>query len=199
MNWFLVSANVKTIYRQSILQGRAALNASDITQLSESILKLAHKGLDISTCEALGGYFAANNEVSIEAIIKTRLQKKLTTTFPVISSNQSMAMVNPENLKKLSKNKFNILEPVSGNEVLPMEHDMIIVPTVGVDKNGFRVGYGGGYYDRLLKPILDRKNRPLIIGLVYDFQLIDDLINEEHDIKLDVVVTEKQVINFTKF
>ena len=199
MNWFLVSANVKTIYRQSILQGRAALNASDITQLSESILKLAHKGLDISTCEALGGYFAANNEVSIEAIIKTRLQKKLTTTFPVISSNQSMAMVNPENLKKLSKNKFNILEPVSGNEVLPMEHDMIIVPTVGVDKNGFRVGYGGGYYDRLLKPILDKKNRPLIIGLVYDFQLIDDLINEEHDIKLDVIVTEKQVINFTKF
>lgn len=199
MNWFLVSANVKTIYRQSILQVRAALSASDVTQLSESILKLAHKGLDISTCEALGGYFAANNEVSIEAIIKTRLQKKLTTTFPVISSNQSMAMVNPENLKKLSKNKFNILEPVSGNEVLPMEHDMIIVPTVGVDKNGFRVGYGGGYYDRLLKPILDKKNRPLIIGLVYDFQLIDDLINEEHDIKLDVVVTEKQVINFTKF
>ena len=199
MNWFLVSANVKTIYRQSILQVRAALSASDITQLSESILKLAHKGLDISTCEALGGYFAANNEVSIEAIIKTRLQKKLTTTFPVISSNQSMAMVNPENLKKLSKNKFNILEPVSGNEVLPMEHDMIIVPTVGVDKNGFRVGYGGGYYDRLLKPILDKKNRPLIIGLVYDFQLIDGLINEEHDIKLDVVVTEKQVINFTKF
>jgi 5-formyltetrahydrofolate cyclo-ligase len=199
VNWFLVSANVKTIYRQSILQVRAALSASDITQLSESILKLAHKGLDISTCEALGGYFAANNEVSIEAIIKTRLQKKLTTTFPVISSNQSMAMVNPENLKKLSKNKFNILEPVSGNEVLPMEHDMIIVPTVGVDKNGFRVGYGGGYYDRLLKPILDKKNRPLIIGLVYDFQLIDDLINEEHDIKLDVVVTEKQVINFTKF
>jgi 5-formyltetrahydrofolate cyclo-ligase len=199
VNWFLVSANVKTIYRQSILQVRAALSASDITQLSESILKLAHKGLDISTCEALGGYFAANNEVSIEAIIKTRLQKKLTTTFPVISSNQSMAMVNPENLKKLSKNKFNILEPVSGNEVLPMEHDMIIVPTVGVDKNGFRVGYGGGYYDRLLKPILDKKNRPLIIGLVYDFQLIDGLINEEHDIKLDVVVTEKQVINFTKF
>ena len=199
MNWFLVSANVKTIYRQSILQVRAALSASDITQLSESILKLAHKGLDISTCEALGGYFAANNEVSIEAIIKTRLQKKLTTTFPVISSNQSMAMVNPENLKKLSKNKFNILEPFSGNEVLPMEHDMIIVPTVGVDKNGFRVGYGGGYYDRLLKPILDKKNRPLIIGLVYDFQLIDDLINEEHDIKLDVVVTEKQVINFTEF
>ncbi|MDC0485262.1 5-formyltetrahydrofolate cyclo-ligase [Gammaproteobacteria bacterium] len=190
---------MKTIYRQSILQVRAALSASDITQLSESILKLAHKGLDISTCEALGGYFAANNEVSIEAIIKTRLQKKLTTTFPVISSNQSMAMVNPENLKKLSKNKFNILEPVSGNEVLPMEHDMIIVPTVGVDKNGFRVGYGGGYYDRLLKPILDKKNRPLIIGLVYDFQLIDDLINEEHDIKLDVVVTEKQVINFTEF
>ena len=199
MNWFLVSANVKTIYRQSILRVRAALSASDITQLSESILKLAHKGLDISTCEALGGYFAANNEVSIEAIIKTRLQKKLTTTFPVISSNQSMAMVNPENLKKLSKNKFNILEPVSGNEVLPMEHDMIIVPTVGVDKNGFRVGYGGGYYDRLLKPILNKKNRPLIIGLVYDFQLIDDLINEEHDIKVDVVVTEKQVINFTKF
>ena len=46
-------------------------------------------------------------------------------------------------------------------------------------------------------PVLENKNRPLIVGLIYDFQFINDSINEKHDIKLDVVFSEKQTKKFT--
>ena len=69
------------------------------------------------------------------------------------------------------------------------KHDAIIVPAVGVDKNGYRLGYGGGYYDRFLAPSKKIKNKPKIFGLVFSFQLIDDAISENHDMKFDKVFT----------
>jgi 5-formyltetrahydrofolate cyclo-ligase len=104
-----------------------------------------------------------------------------------------MKFIAPKNSERLNKNKFNIFEPSDGNEIAPLMHKVIIVPTVGIDSNGYRLGYGGGYYDRLLMPISQNKNRPLIIGLIYDFQFINDAINETHDIKLDMVFSEKKI------
>ena len=197
MNWFLVSTNVKTKHRQSILKARHALDPSEVIKLSSAILKTANKELTLEAIKALGGYFAANNEVNIEALTKKRNKKNLITTFPVIGPNQSMKLIAPKNLKNLKKNKFNIFEPSNGPEVAPIKHEVIIVPSVGVDNNGFRLGYGGGYYDRLLMPVLQNENRPLIVGLIYDFQFINGSINEKHDIKFDVVFSEKQIKEFT--
>jgi 5-formyltetrahydrofolate cyclo-ligase len=77
-----------------------------------------------------------------------------------------------------------------GHEINPIDHEIIIIPTVGVDKNGIRLGYGGGYYDRLFGDLLlkSRLRKPLLVGLlIYDFQKIDnDAIGDEvHDMKLD--------------
>ena len=197
VNWFLVSTNVKTKYRQSILEARHALDPSKVINLSSAILKTANKELTLQAIETLGGYFAANNEVDIEALTNKRNNKNLITTFPVIGPNQSIKLIAPKNLEKLNKNKFNIFEPSNGPEIAPIKHEVIIVPSVGVDNNGFRLGYGGGYYDRLLMPVLENKNRPLIVGLIYDFQFINDSINEKHDIKLDIVFSEKQIKKFS--
>ena len=95
------------------------------------------------------------------------------------------------------RNKYGIFEPSDGEEIHPIDHEIIIIPTVGVDKNGYRLGYGGGYYDRFLESVMKRNNRPLLIGLIYDFQFIDDSINESHDIKLDIVFSEQQSKKFS--
>jgi 5-formyltetrahydrofolate cyclo-ligase len=47
-------------------------------------------------------------------------------------------------------------EPSDGDKVNPIDHEIIIIPTVGVDKNGYRLGYGGGYYDRFLESVMKR-------------------------------------------
>ena len=197
MNWFLVSTNVKTKYRQSILKTRDALDSSEVKRLSQRILKNAHSELALEQIETLGSYFAVKNEVNLENLNHQRSQKNLLTTFPKIEPNHAMNLIAPKNLKQLSTNKYDIFEPSDGLKIDPINHEMIIIPTLGVDKNGYRIGYGGGYYDRFLEPILQNMNRPMLIGLIYDFQFIDDSINEVHDIKLDIVFSEKQSKKFS--
>ncbi len=197
MNWFSVNTNVKTKYRQSILQKRNALGSSEVFNLSKIILKNADLELNLSAIKTLGSYFAANNEVNLEVLTNKRLKKNLLTTFPKVKHNHSMSLIAPKNLKKLRKNKYNIFEPSDGHEIYPIDHEIIIIPTLGVDKNGYRLGYGGGYYDRFLESIAQKNNKPLLVGLIYDFQFIDNSINEVHDIKLDIVFSEKKIKKFT--
>jgi 5-formyltetrahydrofolate cyclo-ligase len=197
VNWFLVNTNVKTKYRQSILQKRNSLGLSEVSNLSKIILKNADLELSLSAIKTLGSYFSSNNEVDLEALTDMRLKKNLLTTFPRVEPNHSMSLIAPKNFKKLSRNKYNIFEPSDGDEIYPIDHEIIIIPTVAVDKNGYRLGYGGGYYDRFLESVTQRSNRPLLIGLIYDFQFIDDSFNELHDIKLDIVFSEQQSKKFS--
>ena len=197
MNWFLVNTNVKTKYRQSIFQKRNTLGLSEVTNLSKAILRNADLELGLSAITILGSYFSINNEIDLATLTNIRLKKNLLTTFPKIEPNHSMSLIAPNDFKRLRKNKYDIFEPSDGDEINPIDHEIIIIPTVGVDKNGYRLGYGGGYYDRFLKSIMERNNRPLLIGLIYDFQFIDDSFNELHDIKLDIVFSEQQSKKFS--
>ena len=197
MNWFLVNTNVKPKYRQSILQKRNALGSSEVSNLSKTILKNADLELNLSAIKTLGSYFSAHNEVDLEILTNKRLKKNLLTTFPRVEKNHSMSLIAPKDFKKLRKNKYDIFEPSDGDKVNPIDHEIIIIPTVGVDINGYRLGYGGGYYDRFLESVMERNNRPLLIGLIYDFQFIDNSINESHDIKLDIVFSEQQSKKFS--
>ena len=197
MNWFLVNTNVKTKYRQSILQKRNTLDSCEVLDLSKIILRSADSELSLSAIKTLGSYFSANNEVDLETLTNIRLKKNLLTTFPKIEPNYSMSLIAPNDFKRLRKNKYDIFEPSDGDEINPIDHEIIIIPTVGVDKNGYRLGYGGGYYDRFLESVTQTSNRPLLIGLIYDFQFIDDSFNELHDIKLDIVFSEQQSKKFS--
>lgn len=197
MNWFLVNTNVKTKYRQSILQKRNSLGPSEVSNLSNTILKNADLELSLSAIKTLGSYFSTNNEVDLEALTEMRLKRNLLTTFPRVEPNHSMSLIAPKDFQKLNKNKFEIFEPSDGDEINSIDHEIIIIPTVGVDQNGYRLGYGGGYYDRFLESVTQKNKRPLLVGLIYDFQFIDDSINELHDIKLDIVFSEHQRKNFS--
>ena len=188
---------MKTTYRQSILQKRNTLGLSEVSNLSKTILRNADLGLNLRAITTLGSYFSVNNEVDLATLTNIRLKKNLLTTFPKVEPNHSMSLIAPKNFKNLSKNKYNISEPLDGDEIYPIDHEIIIIPTVAVDKKGYRLGYGGGYYDRFLESVTQTSNRPLLIGLIYDFQFIDDSINESHDIKLDIVFSEQQSKKFS--
>ena len=197
MNWLLVNTSVKAKYRNSILQKRNALGLTEALSLSNTILKEADLELNLSIIKTLGSYFSTKNEVNPEILTHTRIKKNLFTTFPRVGSNHSMRLIAPQNLMRLCKNKYDIFEPSDGEEIHPIDHEIIIIPTVGVDKNGYRLGYGGGYYDRFLESVIQSNNRPLLVGLIYDFQFIDDSINEAHDLKLDIVFSELQIKKFS--
>ncbi len=99
----------------------------------------------------------------------------------------------PYDRTRLALGAFQIEEP-QGLDVASIDDiELIIVPGVAYDRNGNRVGRGKGYYDRLLS-----HSKATKIGLAYDFQLVDEIDAEPHDVKVDVVITPHAVIKISR-
>lgn len=95
----------------------------------------------------------------------------------------------PYDESRLELGSFHIEEPSGDDLADPMELELIIVPAVAYDRRGNRLGRGKGFYDRLLATTKATK-----IGVGYEFQLVDDIPTEQHDVPVDMVITQTQVI-----
>jgi 5-formyltetrahydrofolate cyclo-ligase len=92
----------------------------------------------------------------------------------------------------LKINKFGIPEPVSSKIFYP---DILLVPLVAYDVSLNRLGYGGGYYDRYIEKIEKMKVKKVIkIGLAFSFQKISSIPINQYDKRLDLIVTEKEIL-----
>jgi 5,10-methenyltetrahydrofolate synthetase len=89
---------------------------------------------------------------------------------------------------RLEKGVWNIPIPAEGDPVLP---DIVVSPIVGIDPDNYRLGYGGGFYDRTLAAM---PFKPLVIGIGYELQRIATIYPQDHDIPMDRVVTEAQSV-----
>ncbi|MBH32406.1 MAG: 5-formyltetrahydrofolate cyclo-ligase [Gammaproteobacteria bacterium] len=125
-------------------------------------------------------------------------EKKIIVPYCTEDENgeNKLGLWHMESLEEMVVGKWNILEPPKelwGNpekEVTPEDLDMIMVPGVGFDRNGGRMGNGQGYYDRTMEKV-----RPdcSLIALCYETQLFDEILVAPHDVYMDKVVTEKEV------
>ena len=88
----------------------------------------------------------------------------------------------------MQKNKYGILEPDEKIEIDKDQLDLMIVPLVGYNQNNYRLGYGGGYYDRYLK-----NYNGYTIGLAYTFQYLKDYQPEFFDIPLNQIITDEKI------
>lgn len=88
----------------------------------------------------------------------------------------------------LKKGAYGILEPSVVKTADEKDIDVILVPGLAFDRHGGRMGFGKGYYDRLLETSIAVK-----IGLCYDFQLFDTIPTESHDVPMDFIITEKEI------
>jgi 5-formyltetrahydrofolate cyclo-ligase len=101
----------------------------------------------------------------------------------------------------LRRNRYGIDEPVVpiGRRVAALQLDTVLVPLVGFDADGHRLGMGAGFYDRALRRRLDRTRpfrRPRLIGVAYSVQQVDRIERASWDVPLDAVVTEHGVLDF---
>ena len=91
---------------------------------------------------------------------------------------------------KLVKGSYGVREPIKSENYLP---DIIISPCLAFDLNGFRLGYGGGYYDKTISYLKEKNHKFLTIGLAYDGQRSTNLVHDKLDQKLNYILTEKQL------
>ena len=140
----------------------------------------------------LSGYYPVRNEVNILPFLKHLQKKEYTICLPCIVKIESFLIFKRWGLEtEMKEGKFNIHEP---NNNLLEEPSKILVPLLAFDKNNYRLGYGGGFYDRTIA-YLEKRKKITTIGIGFHDQKIDDLPRMKFDKKLDLVITENGVQN----
>lgn len=138
-------------------------------------------------------YVSVNEEVNTRRFIEEALGLgKIIAVPKTYKGSKEMKAVIINSLEDLGPARFNLLEPKDDSKILEKEEiDLIVVPGAVFDFNLNRIGYGGGYYDRFLKDIEFKNNK---VALAYDFQVLDKIEVESHDMKMDLVITEKRIL-----
>ncbi len=135
-------------------------------------------------------YSAYAGEVETDLLIDSLLELGKKVYLPLCDKEtNTMSAREIASRAELKLGAYGILEP-SGEEILPEEIDFIIVPMVAFDRNRTRLGYGGGYYDRYLP-----NTNAVKCGIAFSVQEAESLPRGEYDIPLDMIVTEKEIIN----
>ena len=180
---------IKSKLRKKIIKKREKINKNNIQINPEKIISLLKK--EKINKKKIGGYFPVNFEVDDLQLLEIFEKNKYEISLPVIKKNVQMNFYTWSFSEPLKINKYGIPEPVIKNITHP---DIIFVPLVGFDKKLNRLGYGGGYYDRLIEK-LSKKKKIIKIGLALSVQQVDKVPVNKYDQKLDYIVTNKYTLS----
>jgi 5-formyltetrahydrofolate cyclo-ligase len=153
------------------------------------------------TAEHIACYLPRQHEFETRAIIETIWQAKKQCYLPVLLKevNRALSFVHYAYGDALCFNRYSILEPANKAVICyPAKLDLVLMPLLAFDIEGHRLGSGGGYYDYTFAFLQQQKiKRPLLLGLAYSAQQADLLPADPWDIKLNGIVTEKGLLDFT--
>ena len=178
----------KTKLRSKILKLREKNSYKELKIYPDRIFQFFKKNK--INFKNIGGYYPFNHEIDDLNILNFLREKRANISLPTISGNNQMDFFEWTNNDPIKINKYGIAEPVSTKKIYP---DIIFVPLVAYDYDLNRLGYGGGFYDRYFERIAKIK-KILKIGLGYSYQELKKVPTDKHDKKLDLIITEKNII-----
>ena len=176
--------------RKEILKKRNNLSTEEVEKKSDLIIQNLEKF--IKNAENIMIFMDMKNEVKITKLMKLYPEKSFFIPKITDSKNREMK-INRYNENELVLHKFGYYESSSSDFYNENILDIVIVPAVVFDLEKNRIGFGGGYYDTFLKKIREENKKILFIGICYDFQIIEKVPAEEHDVVLDFVVSESRI------
>lgn len=174
--------------RERLIGERLGLNTSMRQAMDRQIAARLDEMLSDMEGKVVSAYWPFRNEPDLKPLLKHLASKGVRPALPVVvAMHQPLVFRAWQSGEKLSRGVWNIPYPAQGAEVTP---DIVIAPVVGFDRNCFRLGYGGGFFDRTLAAL---PQMPLRIGVGYDFQLLPAFQPHRHDIAMDMIVTPNTV------
>ncbi|SNB46338.1 5-formyltetrahydrofolate cyclo-ligase [Geobacter sp. DSM 9736] len=181
----------KTDIRRRMLAQRAAFPLSAIKDASRRIQRT------FITCDlfiqarSIALYAPIRNEVETGEVLAAALKMGKTVLFPSVAP-EGLLFRTVETVHHLCPGAYGISEPTAERGIVdPEAADIIVVPGVAFDRSGRRIGYGKGYFDRALHR-LEGSGR--LVGFCFDFQLVDEIAGEPHDVQMDMIITERQIV-----
>jgi 5-formyltetrahydrofolate cyclo-ligase len=182
---------LKNSVRQKMLAQRRALSSAQAVAFGVAAQAQLVQLPAFQLARSVALYAAIHGEVGTDLLCQQALVQEKTVLFPAVVGH-ALQFRQVGNHQEMIPGRFGILEPAPGAQVWDLvEIDLFVVPGVAFDRHGRRIGYGKGFYDRTLHA-LEGSGR--LFGLCYDFQLLEEIADVPHDVRMDGVVTEHRVI-----
>jgi len=189
---------MKKILRKKVLERRDSIPPS-LRKKKDILIKQKLFCLpEFKTAKAILFYASFRTEVDTTGMIEESLRMGKTVFVPKVDKiGHRLRLYEIKDLRELSPGYMGIPEPSSPDQRVReiKDVDLAIVPGACFDRFGNRLGYGAGYYDILFS---DVKKKIPFIALAYEEQLMDSIPSERHDIKVDAIVTDDQVIRVSR-
>ncbi len=185
----------KNEIRKVLKNKRFNLSKEEVLTKSELIKNRLFQINEFKKIKNILFYVSYDGEVLTHNAIKEALIDKKVVVPISKKEDHSLILSKLDSFEDLQEGQYGILEPKKERikEISIDKIDLAIVPGIAFDLNGNRIGHGKGYYDRLLKNI-----KATIIGLAYEFQVIKKIPIDDYDKQVDIIITEKRVINCKK-
>lgn len=179
--------------RTKTLRKRDELGNEDIEAKSAMIFTRLKDLKVYKEADVVGIFVTYRSEMNTYIIMEDLLKKGKKVAVPRVTGKGEMEFhLIKDPAKDLEKGSYGIMEPLLGLEhARPEDFDLLIVPGAAFDCNGFRIGYGGGFYDRYLKRL---RQDCATVGLGFELQVAERVPAESFDSSVDFVVTEQRVI-----
>jgi 5-formyltetrahydrofolate cyclo-ligase len=173
----------KSLLRKQMKKKRDSLSTAFKEEASERISAKFYA--EFSSANRVLLYSDINNEVMTEKLTLKLIENGVKVYLPKVEGSE--VLTGPYDYEGLQTGFYGVKEPVViDNRV---DFDVVAVPALAFDSELYRLGYGGGFYDRLL-PKLTKSTK---VGLGYDFQIVSSILRESHDYPLDMLITEDYI------
>ncbi|WP_158756155.1 5-formyltetrahydrofolate cyclo-ligase [Dyella sp. S184] len=184
--------------RQRLADQRRALTAPARIAAAQGLRRSLEQLPEYLTDSRVAGYWASHGELPLNLVIPPLATRGQQFLLPVIGTDKHLRFAPWQSGEEVQPNRYGIPEPVAPRELLePFQLDLVLVPLLGFDRRGHRLGHGGGYYDRsfafLNKQV--RPTEPLLVGIAYDFQELATVNKEPWDVALDFIATDRELID----
>ena len=181
---------MKNQIRNEMKEKRRSMKKTAVAEKSRKAAELFLNSDVYKSAKTIMLYMPLGNETNTEEIIKQAFADGKSLVLPV--TDEESGAITPVVFEKstvFQKGGFSIREPQNHVVAEKAEIDVVVVPGIAFDRTGARVGFGKGCYDMFLCGMDVMK-----VGYCFDFQLMDKIPADQHDIKMDFVVTENEII-----
>ena len=169
--------------RAQIRQQKRAMTEEQIVSKSEALGRLFLASDAYKNARTIYGYLPYNQEVRTTAMLRQALADGKRVAVPKCYGDE-MRFIYLDDLSKVEKGYCNIPEPIEDGPIADDPTALVLMPGLAFDPQGHRMGYGGGFYDKFLAAEPDHPT----LALCYDFQMLEHLETEAHDIPVDFVI-----------
>lgn len=187
--------------RAQLRQRRADLSAAERIAAAQGLVEQLEQVPEFLTDQRIAGYWAIAGELPLAALMQGLRARGQTWHLPVIGADRQLRFAPWQPRAELTTNRYGIPEPVCAADALlaPEQLDVVLLPLLGFDRRGHRLGFGGGYYDRSFAFLRDRTDvgKPVLVGVGYALQEVAAIEAEPWDVRLDYIATERELIDLT--